>query len=277
MTTTVRRRMPEEPIHKKPLPKTRQASQRAVDRLAQRNGNGKPVTDDVAFSEEYTVTYVAIDQLHRHPKNRTASDAFVAELAESIREHGLQQPIKVRVAPQHWGLPEGHYQIVFGESRWRAARLAGLETMPAHVVEFDDVKTLELIVENAAREQLNPIQKAEQIATLCAPVEEGGGGKTREQAAQLLKLKTGAAASNLARLLELPKVWRDRVAGAELPESFARLLLPYKHVPQLMDAFDKDYLEEQKTPPDQRWHEAWSNRERLSTSRPTTTRGTFPV
>lgn len=215
------------------------------------------------FPEEYSVTHLGIQTLHRHPRNRIAGDVEVVELSESIRQYGLQQPIKVRLAPPHWELPEGHYQIVFGERRWRAAKIAGLLSIPAHVVELDDAQTLELIaVENAARQDLDPMQKAELIDTLCTPIDEGGAGKTREEAAKVVGLKTGAAASNLVRLLELPELWRNRVAAGELPESFARLLLPYNH-PELLAEFDKDYKQEQTS--EHIYDRCWNHREALAT------------
>ncbi len=185
------------------------------------------------------------DLLHEHPDNResTDSDPDVKDLAESINEDTQLQPIMVRVAPAHWELPDGHFQIVFGERRWRACRVAGLQSVRGEIrTDLDDATTRRLIViENAKRKDLNPIQKAKLVETLCSPNQDGTQGLTREAAAKHVGLESGSAASNLARLLKLPKVWQQRVSGGELPESFARLLVPYCHAPRLMAAIDASW------------------------------------
>ena len=214
--TITTRRKQVNPLEKKPLASSAKA-RRALERREQEQEQKQKISrselqdlglldkgDEAARPDEaeYTVTYLPLEKLHRHPKNRVAGDTAVAELCVSIQQHGLQQPIKVRLAPDPWGLPVGHYQIVFGERRWRAAQMAGLEQIPAHVVELDDATTLELIaVENAQREDLDPIQRAELIETLCTSIEEGGAGKTRTEAAAVVGLESGSAASNLVRLL----------------------------------------------------------------------------
>jgi hypothetical protein len=111
----------------------------------------------------------------------------------------------------------------------------------------DDARALELLaIYNAERSDLNCIEKARLIDRLCQPTEQDGGGLTREQAAKIYGLETGAAASNLVGLLKLPKVWQDRVASGEFPQTFARLLVPYAHAPRLMDAIDRDYRADMK-------------------------------
>lgn len=85
----------------------------------------------------------------------------LAELAESIREYGVIQPVTVRQ------LPSGYYQLIAGERRWRAARLAGLTEIPAQIIEADDRLTTELaLVENLQREDLNPVEEAQGYRTL---------------------------------------------------------------------------------------------------------------
>ena len=114
------------------------------------------------------------------------------ELAESIRQHGVIQPLTVRK------LASGYYQIIAGERRWRAARLAGLEEIPAVIIEADDRKAMELaMIENLQREDLNPIEEAEGFRVL---VEEYG--LTQEQAAQRVG-KSRSAVANAMRLLGL--------------------------------------------------------------------------
>ena len=86
----------------------------------------------------------------------------LADLAESIRQHGMLQPLTVR------RLASGYYQIIAGERRWRAARQAGLEEVPAIIIEADDRKVMELgLIENLQREDLNPMEEAAGYRTLC--------------------------------------------------------------------------------------------------------------
>ncbi len=196
------------------------------------------------------VVQVGLDLIHPHPKNRRPDKAAVAELAESLKDKGLQQPILVRVTPKHWGLPEGHVQIVFGERRYQAAKLAGWESIEARIrTDLTDEQALELMAEeNAKRQDLNPIERAHLIAVLCtAPGgKQGGAGLTREAAAKRVGLESGSAASNLVRLLELPIQWQDRVAAGELPESWARLLLPYTGVRAVLEQCERDWGEREE-------------------------------
>jgi ParB/RepB/Spo0J family partition protein len=188
---------------------------------------------------------IGIDLCHEHPENRDSkdSDPDVKELAASIDKDDQLQPIMVRQAPAHWKLPDGHFQIVFGERRWRACRVAGLQSVRGVIrTDLDDATTRRLIViENAKRKDLNPIQKARLIETLCSPNQDGSDGLTREAAAKEVGLESGSAASNLVRLLKLPKVWQDRVAADELPESFARLLVPLLPAPSILAALDANW------------------------------------
>lgn len=188
---------------------------------------------------------IAIDRVHPHPANRPLSDSDCRDLADSIRAEGQLQAIQVRSVGPHWGLPSDAYQIVFGERRWRACRLAGRETIEVVIVELSDSDALRVMaVENAERRELNPIEQARAIERLCQSESEGGGGMTREQAGSIFGLKTGAAASNKVRLLQLPEKWQRRVISGELGESLARHLLPYCHVPPLMEAIDLEYSDE---------------------------------
>ena len=125
------------------------------------------------------------------------------ELADSLREYGLIQPITVRK------LPSGYYQIIAGERRWRAARLAGLTEVPVRVLEADDGRAMEMaLVENLQREDLNPVEEAQGFRTL---MEEYG--LTQEQAAQRVG-KSRPAVANALRLLSLsPEVLKLLEAG----------------------------------------------------------------
>ena len=137
------------------------------------------------------------------------------ELAESIRQHGVIQPLTVRK------LASGYYQIIAGERRWRAARLAGLEEIPAVIIEADDRKATELaMIENLQREDLNPIEEAEGFRVL---VEEYG--LTQEQAAQRVG-KSRSAVANAMRLLDLNVSIRNQVEDGRISAGHARAVLP---------------------------------------------------
>ena len=137
------------------------------------------------------------------------------ELAESIRQHGIIQPLTVRK------LSSGYYQIIAGERRWRAARLAGLTEVPAVIIEADDRKAMELaMIENLQREDLSPMEEAEGYKML---VEDYG--LTQEQAAQRVG-KSRSAVANALRLLALSPALRQMVEDGRLSAGHARALLP---------------------------------------------------
>ncbi len=137
------------------------------------------------------------------------------ELAESIRQHGIIQPLTVRK------LSSGYYQIIAGERRWRAARLAGLTEIPAVIIEADDRKAMELaMIENLQREDLSPMEEAEGYKML---VEDYG--LTQEQAAQRVG-KSRSAVANALRLLALSPALRQMVEEGRLSAGHARALLP---------------------------------------------------
>ena len=137
------------------------------------------------------------------------------ELAESIRQHGVIQPLTVR------RLSSGYYQIIAGERRWRAAKLAGLSDIPAVVIEADDRKAMELaMIENLQREDLNPIEEAQGYRALVTAF-----GLTQEQAAQRVG-KSRSAVTNALRLLDLEPDILDLVESGGLTAGHARALLP---------------------------------------------------
>ena len=142
-------------------------------------------------------------------------DAALADLADSIREHGIIQPLTVRK------LASGYYQIIAGERRWRAARLAGLTQVPAIVIEADDRKAMELaLIENLQREDLNPIEEAEGYKTLIETYH-----MTQEDAAATVG-KSRPAVANAMRLLTLDESVREAVKDGRLSAGHARALLP---------------------------------------------------
>ena len=135
------------------------------------------------------------------------------ELAESIREHGILQPVVVRA------LPGGVYQIIAGERRWRAGRLAGLAEVPAIVIEADDAKVRELaLIENLQRQDLSPLEEAEGYRSLMEH-----SGMTQEQVAARLG-KSRPVVANALRLLNLPKGVKMQLEEGRLTAGHARLL-----------------------------------------------------
>lgn len=144
-------------------------------------------------------------------------EASLNELAESIREYGLIQPITVR------SLDNGYYQIVAGERRWRAARLAGLREVPVRVIEADDKLTTELaLVENLQREDLNPIEEALGYKTLIEVY-----GLTQEESAQRVG-KSRPTVTNALRLLTLAPEVQQFIEQGLLSAGHARALVGVK-------------------------------------------------
>ena len=134
------------------------------------------------------------------PRKHFEEEAL-ADLAESIRQHGMIQPLTVR------RLASGYYQIIAGERRWRAARMAGLEEVPATIIEADDRKVMELgLIENLQREDLNPMEEAAGYRSLIQDY-----GLTQEEAAHRVS-KSRPAVANAMRLLFSEKRRRRRPA-----------------------------------------------------------------
>ncbi|MGI5962348.1 MAG: ParB/RepB/Spo0J family partition protein [Lawsonibacter sp.] len=147
------------------------------------------------------------------PRKRFDEEAL-ADLAESIRVHGIIQPLTVR------RLASGYYQIIAGERRWRAAKAAGLEEVPAVIIEADDRKVMELgLIENLQREDLNPAEEARGYQVL---MEEYG--LTQEQVAQQMG-KSRPAIANTLRLLALPDDLMAFVEAGQLSAGHARTIL----------------------------------------------------
>ncbi|MGM9565416.1 ParB/RepB/Spo0J family partition protein [Evtepia sp.] len=138
----------------------------------------------------------------------------LAELSESIRQHGVLQPLTVR------RLASGYYQIIAGERRWRAARMAGLTEVPAMIIEADDRKVMELgLIENLQREDLNPMEEAAGYRTLIQDY-----GLTQEEAARRVS-KSRPAVANAMRLLALPQEVQWLIEQGNLSAGHGRALL----------------------------------------------------
>jgi ParB family chromosome partitioning protein len=167
-------------------------------------------------SAEPELAHVPVEQIHPNPKQprREFDHEAVSGLAESIRSQGLIQPVVVRPRVQ------GGYELIAGERRWRAAREAGIATVPAVVRDADDRDTLLLgLVENVAREDLSPIEEGRAYAILLDEF-----GLTLGEVAERVG-KSKPTVSNRVRLLELPDDVLELVGSGELSEGHARALL----------------------------------------------------
>lgn len=163
--------------------------------------------------------YLPISKVETSPNQprKQFDEVSLRELADSIAEHGILQPLTVRK------LPSGYYQIIAGERRWRAARMAGLKEVPVRIIEADDRKAMELaLVENLQRTDLNPMEEAEGYRTL---MEEYGF--TQEQVAERVG-KSRSAVANALRLLALPEKVRSLLENGELTPGHARAVLQVK-------------------------------------------------
>lgn len=155
-----------------------------------------------------------VETCSSQPRKRF-DDESLQELADSISQHGIIQPLTVRK------LSSGYYQIIAGERRWRAARLAGLQEVPVIVIEADDRKAAELaMIENLQREDLNPMEEAAGFQSLIESYH-----MTQEEAAQRVG-KSRSAVTNALRLLGLTPAVRKLVEEGKLSAGHARALVP---------------------------------------------------
>lgn len=180
--------------------------------------------DDEPTAELLTLPISKVEPREDQPRERF-DEAALNALAESIAQYGLIQPITVRK------LDSGYYQIIAGERRWRASRLAGLSEVPVRVIEADDRRTAELaLVENLQREDLNPIEEARGYKKL---IEEYG--LTQEETAKSVG-RSRPAVTNAIRLLSLSPKVLELVEKGELSAGHARALLPLEDDKTQLDA-----------------------------------------
>lgn len=189
--------------------------------MAKQKGLGKGLG---ALLSDYTAPQPEDSALRQLPLQKVEPNPYqprrdfdpvaLEELAESIGEHGILQPLTVRE------LPNGYYQIIAGERRWRAARMAGLQTIPAMVIEADDRKTMELaLIENLQRQDLNPVEEARGYKSLLEDYR-----LTQEEAAQRVG-KSRSAVANALRLLNLEEDILNALSDGRLTAGHARALL----------------------------------------------------
>jgi ParB family chromosome partitioning protein len=172
-----------------------------------------PRDDADAVPELRQIPVELIEPNPHQPRRRFEEEPLLA-LADSLRERGLLQPVLVRP------VAGGTYRLIAGERRWRAAQIAGVETVPAMVRAHDDAESIELaLIENMAREDLNPVEEARACAML---VEELG--MTREDIGRRVG-RSRVAVSNLMRLLDLPDEVLELLETGVLSEGHGRALL----------------------------------------------------
>ena len=179
---------------------------------------------------EGPVTQLPLRQIepNRAQPRTTFEEESLETLAESIRQHGVLQPLAVR------RLPNGYYQIIAGERRWRAARRAGLETLPVVVVEADDGHAMELaLIENLQREDRNPIEEALGFQRLISEF-----GLTQEECAGRVG-RSRPAVANALRLLQLPESVKAMVEDGRLSGGHARALLQLPAGPVLEETAEQ--------------------------------------
>lgn len=180
-------------------------------------GLGALLGADMMETESSGSLYLPISQVEScsgQPRKHFDEESL-QELADSITEHGIIQPLTVRK------LASGYYQIIAGERRWRAARLAGLQEVPVIVMEADDRKAAELaMIENLQREDLNPMEEAAGFQSLIESYH-----MTQEEAAQRVG-KSRSAVTNALRLLGLTPSVRKLVEEGKLSAGHARALVP---------------------------------------------------
>lgn len=176
-----------------------------------------------------TIPVAQIEPGLNQPRKHFDEEAL-AGLAESIRQHGIIQPLTVR------RLSSGYYQIIAGERRWRAARMAGLAEVPAIVIEADDRMVMELgLIENLQREDLNPMEEAAGYRSLIEDY-----GLTQEEAAQRVS-RSRPAVANAMRLLALPQEVQWLIEQGNLSAGHGRALLSLP-TPEEQIAFSEEIM-----------------------------------
>ena len=200
---------------------------------AKKGGLGKGL--DALFMDNETVDSGGVVTLrlsqiepNRDQPRKIFSEEALNELADSIREHGVLQPLLVRP------LPGGSYQLVAGERRWRASRMEGLQEVPVVIREMDEEQAMEIaLIENLQREDLNAIEEATGYKQLMERY-----GMTQEQVAKRVG-KSRPAIANALRLLNLPQKVMDMVGEGEVSPGHARALLAFDDQDRIVEIAQK--------------------------------------
>ena len=179
-------------------------------------------TDEMLAQNELDLNEIVPN---RDQPRKTFDEASIEALAPSIKQHGVLQPLLVRP------IPSGGYQLVAGERRWRACRIAGLTKVPVVIKELTDTETMEIaIIENLQREDLNPIEEAEGLQALIDKC-----GYTQEEVATSVG-KSRPAIANSLRLSRLPPEVREMTKNGEISAGHARALLAFDNDAMMLEA-----------------------------------------
>ena len=183
-----------------------------------------------SVSEELSTSTLPINEIvpNKEQPRKTFDEAALRELADSISQHGVLQPLLVRP------LPMGGYQLVAGERRWRASRMAGLKEVPVIIKELTDTEAMQLaIIENLQREDLNPIEEAEGLQALIDKC-----GFNQEEVAVSVG-KSRPAITNSLRLLKLPPEVRDMTREGAISAGHARALLAFDNEALILEVAER--------------------------------------
>ena len=182
--------------------------------------------EEIASTSAVKLKIMDIEPNRDQPRKIFDEDAL-AELADSIAKHGVIQPLLVRP------MPDGSYQLVAGERRWRASRMAGLTEVPVVIKELSDDEAMALaIIENLQREDLNAIEEAQGIKALMDTL-----SLTQDEAAERVG-KSRPAVANALRLLKLPDSVIALVSDGKLSPGHARALLGFKDEQDIIETAD---------------------------------------
>lgn len=186
-----------------------------------RGGLGKglgALLEENAMEDDSKTVSLKISEIepNRNQPRKQFDEEALSELAASIAQHGVLQPLLVRP------MPDGSYQLIAGERRWRASRMAGLTEVPVVIREMSDQQATELaLIENLQREDLNPMEEAQGFKTLMDSY-----GLTQDETAKVVN-KSRPAVANALRLLNLPKTVADLVSSGQLSAGHARAILSF--------------------------------------------------
>ena len=194
-------------------------------------GLGALIGDDIVEvrgNSPYQLLPIHKVEPNRNQPRQDFDEEELQNLSDSLSTHGMLQPLTVRE------LPSGYYQIIAGERRWRAARMAGFTEVPAIVVEADDKKTTELaLIENLQRQDLNAVEEALGYQSLMSDF-----GLTQEETAQRVG-KSRPAVANSLRLLQLSNAVLEKIRDGALSAGHARALLTLASEKKQLEAMQK--------------------------------------
>lgn len=180
------------------------------------NGLDSLFNDNISDIQVKKTLRISEIEPNRDQPRKNFSDEAIAALADSIREHGMLQPILVRP------ISSGGYQIVAGERRWRAARMLGLDEVPVNIRELSDLETMQIaIIENLQRENLNPVEEASGYNELIEKF-----GMTQDKVAKMVG-RSRSAIANSVRLLSLPERVLKMLENGDISAGHARALLGF--------------------------------------------------